>query len=186
MLTSTNSVVYFSPMHLQFGHRHDNFYENYTFFCSSRVLVIATMSHLCCNVYCLLVFFRCCCFLLSSSTLCPPVDGHRSHLRLSPCSCKSGEVQQLLPGPECLYHGPVSQTDKGSYTVWFFLCLGKVCNLLFLACSTEKFVSCAIEQHPQQTLRWVFSLCSNCNCSATCFQVSTEEQSTHSFVQSSC
>lgn len=50
------------------------------------------------------------------------MDGHRPHLRLSPRARESGEIQQLLPGPKCLYHGPVSPSyeEDGHTTVVLF------------------------------------------------------------------
>lgn len=125
-----------------------------------------------------IIFFCSHFFVLCFSTLCPTVDGHRSHLWLSPRACKSGEVQQLLLGPECLHHGPVSQTQE-RYTLFFFFYSGNVINLLFLAwsivLSEGKSVFCATERRPQQILRWLFMFLllylllnsSNCKCNAT-------------------
>lgn len=80
-------------------------------------------------------------FFLWSSTICPPLDGHRTYIWLPLCTCKSGKIQQLLLGPKCLHHGPVSQiTTHSSFTlrgkVFFMFLLGCIfCRKICLLCN---------------------------------------------------
>ena len=111
--------------------------------CSWQILVIyiqGDMSHIGCYVFIYKLWRHKCSFkhfiywyvIFCPSSVCPPVDGHRPHLRLSARSRKSGEVQQLLPGPKRLHHGPVSPTYKEQGHGFEFLSFLK-CLWLFLA-----------------------------------------------------